>query len=1351
MSLDNSGTNPDSQIAEADNESTSPEFVVGIGASAGGLEALEVFFREMPSDTGLAFVVVQHLSPDFKSVMDDLLARVTEIPIRMIENDMRLEANTIYLIPPNQELICSGCKLLLTDRSAGRELNFPIDQFFRSLADDLREKAIAIVLSGTGTDGSRGICDIHEAGGLVLSQTPESAKFDGMPKAARDTGIVNVLLRPVEMPGALLEYLNDPNRELTAASREALVVMEGPMFTIFHLLKKHCGVDFSDYKTTTISRRIHRRVMLNGISDLESYVDILKQNPEEVDRLYKDLLIGVTAFFRDQDVFERLELDVIPELMERLDQEEEFRAWVVATATGEEAYSLAIIIAEYLESQGDSRPVKIFATDVHQDSLDKASRGVYPEQFLAGVTPQRLQKYFVRHADGYHLIPAIRKMVVFVSHNVIRDAPFTKLDLVTCRNVLIYLSAATQKKVLSLLHFALKREAALCLGPSETLGDLTNEFSTVDERTKIFRKHRDVLLPASMRMPVRSPVVPLPVNREDAMLPALSRSIDSRELMSTYDQILDELMPASLLIGPNREFLQSFSGASQYLQARDGRASTDILDVIHEDLRSPLSTALRRLNGQGKPVVYNGVRCESTEGESNLKLTLRPLASKTQARPNVLVVIEASDLPGEEADVIDATATSSEQVEVLERELQETRDNLQSTIEHSQTTNEELQSANEQLIASNEELQSTNEELHSVNEELYTVNAEHQRKIGELTELTDDMDNLLASTNVHTIFLDAELKIRRMTPGIADTFNLIPQDVGRRIDTFTYNLLDKDLVFRVKQVLDSEAPFQREVRDRNDNWYLLRILPYRSGGRVEGVVLTLIEITSLKLAERKLAEVSEIVEQSDDAILRLTRDGTVTMWNRGAEKLFGFKADDITGRNVSMIVPPDRQDEAADILSRNINGETVDHFETQRVCRDGRKIDVALTLSPIRDVSGTVVGASEIVRDITHRKQLEVRMLEEIERRDQFLAMLSHELRNPLGALLNASHMLNESDKSYDGDGEHPHQIIQRQVEHMAALLNDLLDVNRISQGQIRLQRKVVDLVGLIQPATETIRPQLEANEQQLELTLPDSPVWIDASAERIQQILVNLLANASRYSPAGETISLSIGRMEDRAVLTVSDNGMGIRPELIDDIFDLFVQGDQSIDRSEGGMGVGLALVKRLIELHGGKVYAKSAGPGQGSEFVIELPISPPPRIQKPDSSPDVAQLPARRILLIEDNDDAREMMVAILEMRGFEVIDAADGRTGLELVKSSRPDVAILDIGLPELDGYEVARRIRADHDIGPIRLIALTGYGQDEDKRNALDAGFDDHLTKPLSPAKLIEILNESSAGRPDLVSR
>lgn len=1351
------------RFPEAESNPPPDLHIVGIGASAGGLEALERFFRSAPTKSGLAYVVIQHLSPDFKSLMDELLARHTKLPIHRVENGMIVEPDHVYLLPPKKEMIVSGGRLLLTDKDPEQDLSLPIDHFFRSLAQDAGRCAIAVVLSGTGSDGSRGIRDVHEAGGLVVAQAEETAKFDGMPRSAVDTGVVDHVLSPEEMPAVLVEHAK---RHCETGSRLASTDLSG-VDVIFKLLRDEYGIDFSYYKPNTVGRRIERRQTLRRTNDLEHYIEMLKSDSAELNALYRDLLIGVTRFFRDRDAFERLEKEIIPEILAHKKPNEELRIWVAGCATGEEAYSLAILFDERLKLMGRPPNVKIFATDVHRASLEFASAGLFHEEALDQVTPARLQRYFARRADGFQVSTELRQMIVFAVHNIIKDAPFTKLDLISCRNLLIYLQPPVQKKVLSLFHFGLKTGGALFLGPSETPGELGGEFEDLDQHWKIYRKRRDIRLPPDMRLPLSS----ASLHMRSIAAPAPATGIDPT-LMSAYDHLLDRFMPPALLVNDRRQLVHAFSDAAKFLTMRPGRATTDVLDLLHEDLKLPLAGALQRVIKDHHPVVYSGVRVRTGNGDERVNITVEPVLNRHANLTHLLISLAGDLAPAASAEPrnVGVDEASRDLLSSLEAELHHTRENLQATVEELETSNEEMQATNEELVASNEELQSTNEELHSVNEELYTVNAEYQKKITELTELTDDMDNLLRSTEVGTIFLDRNLCIRKFTPQIGRAFDLLPHDIGRRIDSFSHNVRYDGLLDDVKEVLKTGTPIERNVEDRRGDSLLLRILPYCSHTDIEGVVVTLIDITSLKRTEQRVAALSAIVESSDDAIIGMSLDGKMTSWNHGAQVLYGYTADEILGQSLSMLRPENDRKEGEfdwtpEVLQRMRDGLPADYrVEVTRQRKDGTLIDVSLSFSPIRDARGHLVGISKIARDISDRKQAEKelqkkadeiakanRELEEssarqreaeeearegVELRDRFLAMLSHELRNPLAAILNATRLMEqrELDKS---QRELAHGVILRQSQQMARLLDDLLDVSRITRNKIEIRKEVFDLRRATEEAVEAVGPLAAERRHKLHVDLPEEKVCVDGDAARLQQIQVNLLANAVKYTPQGGEIRISLAAEGDEAVIRVRDTGIGIPPSMQEKIFELFVQLDGAAGGLEGGMGVGLTLVRNLVGLHGGSVTAHSDGLGRGAEFVVRLPIAKQAPKERSTESPQ-RTLAGRRIVVVDDNADIRVTSRGLLEAMGCTVFDVPDGEQAIELIRAQKPDLALIDIGMPGLSGYETAERIRALPEIDGMLLIAVTGFGQADDRIHALNSGFDAHLVKPIQLEQLAQLL-------------
>jgi two-component system CheB/CheR fusion protein len=1341
------GKDEDATLARPE---TSAPYVVGIGASAGGLAALERFFDNLPDRPGMAFVVVQHLSPDFKSLMDELLARHTALPIQLVADGMPVVADNVYLIPPKMEMIISGGRLLLSERGPQPELTLPIDTFFRSLARDCGARSIAIVLSGGGTDGSRGIRDVREAGGLVIVQDTGSAQFDGMPKTARDAGVANWVLAPQDMPHVLIEHA--ARRGAAHPSRgdgDPAPVAPGGIEAVYQMLEEQFGIDFTHYKPSTITRRIERRLSLAQSPHVDEYVQRLRRDRDELDVLYRDLLIGVTHFFRDQDAFRLLEEEVLPQLVEQQPRDEPLRLWVAGCATGEEAYSLAIALQDVMLKTIE-RPVKIFATDVHRGSLERAARGVYDADGLARVSPERLARYFVRSGDAYQVVPDLRKMIVFAQHNVMRDAPFTRVDLITCRNLLIYLQQAAQDKVLSLFHFALKRGGRLLLGPSETVGSLAGEFQAIDKHWRLFRKTTDVRMAHDPGLPQPTPAelrLPLRVSAPRHSL---------TQLLGTYDAILDSFMPPSLLVTEGGELVHAFGGASRFLRLRDGRQDLDVFDIVDPELKLVLVGGIKRALGEATPLIFRDVRLDGSEGHP-YDVTIRRIRSRAGGAAHALISLEESrgpDRPREAPPTeVHVDRTSREQLTGLEAELTHTKENLQSAIEELETSNEELQAANEELQASNEELQSTNEELQSVNEELYTVNAEYQRKITELTELTNDMDNLLASTEVGTVFLDRQLRIRKFTPQIAETFALVPHDVGRPIDTFAYKLDHPELVEDLRRVLETASAVERELDDKRGKTFFLRIFPYRANGAVDGVVLTLIDVSGLKATENALFHerhlLNSLLASVQDAIYFKDRNGKFIRANRPMAARVGLPAgEDLAGRSAGelpdarMGVELHRQD--ATVLQ---TGEA--QYQSIEERRGGGESHWdSVTRLPLHDPAGQIVGTAAIFRDITEQKRAEEEIREAVRRRDQFLAMLSHELRNPLAAIVSATGLLRSPGPTGLPDARFL-DVLDRQTQQMTRLLDELLEASRVTENKIELKKEVLDLNEVIRDALDAARGQLDARSIELVVDLEPVPLLVDGDAARLQQVLVNLLNNAAKYTPRGGHVTVTATREGETASVRVKDDGAGIPADLLESVFELFVQSRRTLDRAAGGLGVGLSLARSLVAMHGGKVTAQSEGEGKGSEFVVTLPITGADRAP----APDVASAAEREcglptgstVMIVEDNPDSREMLCELLELSGLTCRAAESGTAALELLDEIQPQAAIIDLGLPGIDGLEVARRIRARPGNRDLCLIALTGYGQPSDRALARDAGFNAHIVKPVRLAELLALLQEHQPAR------
>lgn len=1285
---------------ESANARRRPSYIVGVGASAGGLEALERLFQNMPSDTGMAFVVVQHLSPDFKSLMNELLARWTTMPICAAINEQLVEANHIYLMPPKTEMIISDGRLLLSTGERKDELRLPIDQFFRSLARDSGTRAIAIVLSGTGSDGSRGVRDIQECGGLVLAQSEETAKFDGMPRSAVETGVVSLSLSPEEMPSALLRHAKQL-ATVVATDDETDV-----MSPIFRLLRENYSIDFSNYKPATVLRRTERRLQLLGIHQLELYVERLKEDREELDSLYRDLLIGVTSFFRDREGFDSLDANALPDVLQKLAPGEELRAWVAACATGEEAYSLAILIHEQARRLNRHIPVKIFATDVHQRSLETAAAGVYSADAVESVSDERLKEYFIKTVDGYRVTSELRNMVVFAQHNIIKDAPFTRLNLITCRNLLIYLLPDAQKKAISLFHFGLKTGGVLWLGPSESTGDIASEFEVIDQHWKIYRKRRDIRLSPDFRLPMSSGIGGRGASDRRTIA-------QDNHLFDSLVQVLNQSYGAAVLVNDQLEIEHTFGEANRYIPIYRGAPTLNLLELLSRELRTAVSAAVHRARREKRTIVFSSVHTGLKDAAEQVDVYVQPLPSTRRSGMHMFIRFEDSKCPVPSMDAItnvELSQATGEQMESIEAELRYTKENLQATIE----------------------------ELETSNEELYTVNAEYQKKIDELTELTRDMDNLLLSADVHTIFLDEQLRIRKFTPRMAQVFNIIEGDAGRSIHGFFHTIQSENLSRKLEQVLASGTLIEEEVRTSSGDYFLMRILPYVGDAKYAGVVLTLTDITMVKEAE---ARFSNAVSVSPNGILTVDHNGMISMVNAEVERIFGYTQAELIGKPIEALVP-------APEGARHV-GLRKEFFRHPRLIRrmggmsyvwgahkDGSKIPLDVRVNPIETPTGVQAIASVV--DFSEHQKLESTLREQVIQRDRFLATLSHELRNPIAAILTSASLLRRF-AGKNADVEQLTAVIHRQTSHMATLLDDLLDVSRVTQGKIDLRLKPIDLVAVCGEAIESVSTIAKQHLHIVHTELSADPIYVNADRVRVLQIIENLLTNAIKYTDDSGDIYVTMTTDSSNAVLRVRDNGCGMSKKLLATIFDMFVQSDETLDRSQGGMGVGLTLVKSLVELHKGTIDATSDGKDQGSEFTVRFPLTElrPTETVKPASVLDKGKV---SMVLVEDIEDSRTMFARLLRLEGYRVVaTAGDGLEGLEVIERLRPDVALLDIGLPKIDGYELARRLRAQ--LGDsIFLIALTGYGRGEDHEAALEAGFNAHLVKPVNVEMLNDVLEK-----------
>lgn len=827
--------------------------VVCLGASAGGLEALQEFFACLPTDTGAAYVVILHLSPDFKSLMPELLARHTGVPIHTATHATRLEGDTIYIIPPGKNMVVRDGQLLLhdQDRAPGHPLHLPIDIFLRSLAEQSASQTVGVIFSGTGSDGSRGIRALKDAGGVVLVQSLESARFDGMPRSALDSGAADAAGSPSELAAQVAQIVRFGAGARALGEDGDEEAPEGEARAVLDVLRARLHMDLGYLRPRMLMRRVRRRMALLGIEGLADYVEHLSTDADEARLLRKDLFIGVTGFFRDRQAFELLHRHLVHGALAR-EPDQPFRVWVPACASGEEAYSLLIVLLEAMEACGVRRPIKMFATDIDAESLALASRGAYPSSGVAELGPGRVARYFTHEGDTVSVQPTLREMVICAQHNLVCDPPFTRLDLVSCRNFLIYLEPERQEQVLASLHFALKPNGTLFLGSAEALGNLEGEFETIDSKHRLYRKARNVVLPSMRRRAGRQDPLTL-LARGTATSRAAERDVALRQVL---DSLVEGDGGSAALISMEGQLVEVLGDALGVFRLPKGRPTSDVARLVSRPISAALTTALQRLR-RGEPELRCPVGLEDAERGATLRLKRLPATATLPER--VLVLVEPAPVqgtPGEGRASTEAQG-STLHVEELQLELQQTRESLQATIEELQSSNEEQQSTNEELIASNEELQSTNEELQSVNEELFTVNVEHQNKIQELAVLAADLDNLLKAIDVGTLFLDDELRIRKFTPSIDRIVRLMEHDVGRSFLDFTHEL-GRDFADELRRVLETGQPTEREVRGPKGTWLLVRALPYTShSGQTNGIVVTVIDVTITRNAREMTRLVNE--------------------------------------------------------------------------------------------------------------------------------------------------------------------------------------------------------------------------------------------------------------------------------------------------------------------------------------------------------------------------------------------------------------------------------------------------------------------------------------------------------------
>ncbi|MFO1241759.1 MAG: CheR family methyltransferase [Rickettsiales bacterium] len=1429
-----------------------PALIVGVGASAGGMESLQMMLSSLPDDCTISFVILIHVDPTANDLIPDIISKHTKLKVREISNGMAIEAGTVYTAPGHQQLTIKNNTLYLDPADRAEDRRAPIDKFFHSLAKDQGERAVAIVLSGTGSDGALGLKSVSKAGGMALAQAPSTAKYEEMPQSAIDTGSVDHVLSPAALTEELMAYAEHMKLSGEKETFEALLnEVSNLLPEICEVLLNVTGHNFRHYKVSTLSRRVQRRIQVLRINTAREYLERLKADEEEVNQLFNDLLIGVTAFFRDPDAFESLASDIFPRLFRNRRAEDTIRIWVPGCATGEEAYTIAMLLREHLDNAKQAPEVQIFATDIDEQALSTARAGAYPLGITEEIRPERLKRFFIKKGQQYHINKEIRAMVLFSVHNLINDPPFSKLDMISCRNLLIYLGSHLQKKLIPLFHYALKPGGFLFLGPSENLSSHRELFRP------IAAKHR-----ISQRLPTAVQASAFMINRNasssSAVKPPNVANITETDTYLLMQRIvLDEFAPKSVVVDQDGQIICASGNLEKYLTVSTGAFHNSVTRLAREGLRVGIRATLAEAIEKRRQITHDGLSLRTEEGLLRIRLTVQPMPHLGDDSGLYLIVFQdMGTLLKEETVRQPATEEAAALIDHLERELLSTREDLECTVQDLEAANEEMKSSNEELLSMNEELQSANEELETSKEEIQATN-------DTLTRVNNDLENLLASTRLATLFLDDTLHVRRATPMTSEIYNLLPSDMGRPLSHFTHKAKHMPSLPDIKTVKTTKRAIEDEIEMQNGAWYIRRVLPYLTqDGQAEGLVVTFTEVTERKRAELTLRENEEHLrlamsaanlgdwkwKADDDSVklspraaeifgvtdkTRLTRhdmrDSLLhpedqPIAHKALEKALATKTDyfaeyrlkssgsnptwvqatgraeynengklvgmlgvvkDITeqklaverlksseqmyraigesinygvwvcepsGKNTyasesflnlvgmtqeqcsefgwSEVLHPDERDAtmtawkecakegglwdrehrfkgkdgkwhpvlARGIPVRNDKGEITcwaginldisslkraESALTEKEQRFRTMADQAPVLIWISDVDkkriwfnkpwleftgrsmenelgdgwmdnvhpddlvrflrvyrhafdslepfrieyrlrrhdgeyrwlmanaipmkegDSFIGYVGTCTDVTNHKLSEIALKEADRRKDEFLATLAHELRNPLAPISNGLQVLRKA-ASRPELLERTQSLMERQVHHMVRLVDDLLDVSRITRGKIELHKETIDISDIVYTAVEISEPLITEKKHTLKTSLPKKSLFVHCDPTRLSQVIANLLNNSAKYTPEGGKIELEVTQKKDDMILSIKDNGIGIPANMLSSVFDMFVQVDTALERSHGGLGIGLTLVKKLVELHGGRVEVKSSGKDKGSEFIVRLPLSP-------------------------------------------------------------------------------------------------------------------------------------------------
>lgn len=1300
---------------------------------------------------------------------------------------LSLQRNHVYVIP-SPALPLVGTDTVAAAREAPGGIGSPFDTFLRGLADAHQGCALAVMLSDTGSAAQAGMTSIKEEGGIVIAES-RMTETPPTTACAADASAADFVL-PVEDISSKLGELwgsacslesNAPGQDTArpVERRQRVLELDHALREILAALFAHTGHDFSHYKRATVLRRIERRIQINGLPHLRAYRAFLLATPAEARPLLQDLLIGVTQFFRDQDAFAALRQQIVPALFEQGAPDKALRIWVPGCATGEEAYSLAMLLRAHADQHGEQRGAQLFATDVDARAIGCGRLGRYADVIASDLPQALLLQHFRSEPPYYQVGKPLREMVLFAQHDLLRDPPFSHLDLVSCRNVLIYLDPAVQRQVLRQFHFSLRPGGFLFLGGAENVDSADDLFEVVDKQHRIFRsKWQARSRRPAMEFPVQG-VQPGAIRGATPMPPTPAPA--PMFVSAMHEQTMLRYGPPSIMVNHRHDVLHLSERAGPYLRHIGGEPSQWLPDIVRPELKIALRAALHEAVNSGREAAAPPILLLQNGRSVYVTISVYPVQPKDAAQapesahavvapppassePLALVVFHEYDAANDAAPgarhlaAVPGDAALHQAIEALERELRDARRQTRATLEHAdastdalEASNEELQAMNEELHSTTEELETSKEELQSINEELLTVNAELQAKILKSGKVNDDLLNLISSSDIATVFVDRSMVLSRYTPAAAALFNVMPSDIGRSLLDITHHLVYPDLASDAATTFESLKLIEKEVAGPDGRWYLSRLSPYRTAeDRIDGAVLTLIDITSRREAQAKMRTSEkrlQLIAQStnDYAIIIHDLTGTIVAWSKGAERMFGYVEAEMLGRPGTLIYAEKDLRAGvrdAEVERMRIQGRSQD--EGWLVRKDGTRLYCSGVTTALH--GDDFQGYAKIARDLTdgHTAESAKQLQHSLERsvreqvdtanrtKDEFLAVLSHELKNPLNLIHVKAEMLSRApDARHLAVVQEASDAIRRSVAAQAKIIDDLLDLSRVRTGKLTLDEAPVDLTHVIDAAVDALEEDAAAAGLTLVASGTRGQAVVLADSIRIEQIVWNLLSNALKFTPAGGHVEIALTTDGDDFLLSVRDNGQGIDPAFLPHIFNMFSQAESAFNRARDGLGIGLALVQQLTQMQGGRVSAASEGIGRGACFRVWLPRCPTGAHIAPALPPvDAAVLRGKRILLVDDTLETLEAFRALLEMEGAQVRMECNGPDALRAVAEEHFDLVLSDIGMPGMDGYELIRALRSRPDTAAIPAVAMTGFGRSQDVDRALSAGFNLHLGKPVS---------------------